>query len=141
MAQVLRGAEWLYPVVNLLHVLGIALLFGAVTLLDLRLIGAWRSVPRDVLARPAVPVAAAGFLLAASSGVGLLSVKAVEYAGNPFLYAKFGAIVLAGGNALLLHRSAAWRGGGDHWGLAWAGAASLACWLGAVTAGRMIAYY
>lgn len=137
----LRGAEWLYPVVNLMHVLGIALLFGAVTLLDLRLIGVWRSIPRDLLSRPAVPVAAAGFMLAVTSGVGLLSVKAVEYVGNPFLLAKFGAIALAGGNALLLHRSAAWRSGGDHRRLAWAGGASLACWLGAVTAGRMIAYY
>lgn len=141
LAQGLRGAVWLYPLVNLGHVLGIALLFGAMTMLDLRLLGVWRTVPRDALARPAVPVAAAGFALAVATGVPMLSVKAGEYAANPWLWWKFAAIGCAGLNALLLHRSRAWRSGGAGARVAWAGAASLLCWLGAVAAGRMIAYH
>ncbi len=143
-ARTLRDGLWLYPLVNLAHVLGIALLFGAVTLLDLRLMGAWRAVPLAALARPAIPLAAAGFVLAATSGAGLLSVKAVEYAQNPFLYAKFAAVGLAGVNAAALHASSAWRSGSAGAlprRLAVAGGTSLLCWLGAVAAGRMIAYW
>ena len=143
LGQGLRGSLWLYPLVNLAHVLGVALLFGTVVLLDLRLLGLWRAIPLAAFAGPVIPVAASGFGLALASGVGLVSVKAVEYAANPFLYVKFGAVALAAANAAALHGSLAWRTRGDAMRprFAVAGALSLACWLAAVAAGRMIAYW
>jgi hypothetical protein len=33
---------WTYPIVNVIHVVGVATLFGAVLTLDLRLLGVWR---------------------------------------------------------------------------------------------------
>lgn len=44
LSQTLRASLWLYPLVNTGHVLGIALLFGGIAPLDLRLLGCWRSV-------------------------------------------------------------------------------------------------
>src|SRR3546814_3819020 len=38
----LRASRWVYPLVNTAHIAGIALLFGAIAPLDLRLLGAWR---------------------------------------------------------------------------------------------------
>ena len=35
---------WTYGVVNLVHILGVGSLFGAVIVLDLRMLGMWRSV-------------------------------------------------------------------------------------------------
>lgn len=144
LARVLRGGVWLYPLVNVAHVLGVALLFGAVSVLDLRLLGLWRQVPLPTLARPTLAVAAAGFAVSAASGVLLLVAQAAEYVANPVLYAKFAAIGLAGLNAALLHRAPAWRapdGDDGRRRLARAGLVSLACWLAALAAGRLIAYW
>ena len=59
-AQYLRTARWGYAVLNTAHVLGIALLVGAILPLDLRLLGFWPRIPRDDLSRILVPVAVAG---------------------------------------------------------------------------------
>ena len=82
----MRGSgPWTYPVVNLIHILGVATLFGAVLILDLRLLGAWRRAPLPAIATAAAPVAMAGFALAAASGACLLATNALEYEDNPIL--------------------------------------------------------
>lgn len=144
LARTLRSGPWLYPVVNLAHVFGIALLVGAIAVLDLRLVGLRPDVPVSALARATVPVAGAGLALALATGPALLTVRATEYAANPFLWAKFGAVAVALANLGALRGSAAWRGGDGALRdrrLALAGAVSLAAWLAAVSAGRMIAYW
>jgi len=85
---------WTYAFVNLLHIAGIAILFGSILILDLRLLGAWPRVPLAALTEPIVPVAGAGFAIAAATGVLLLATKATEYADNPFLYIKLPAILI-----------------------------------------------
>ena len=85
---------WTYGFLNLGHIAGISTLFGSVLMLDLRLLGLWRSVPLAMMSRPTVPLAVIGFSLAAASGVCMLSVNATEYYGNPFLLIKFPAIGL-----------------------------------------------
>ena len=132
---------WLYAGVNTLHVLGIALLVGAITVLDLRLLGMWRGTPTESLARPAIAVAAAGLGLAAISGAALFVVQASEYLANPFLYAKFGAIAVGLLNILALRLAGDWTDDRLARRRAIAGALSLAAWLAALTAGRLIAYW
>jgi hypothetical protein len=124
-----------------LHVLGIALLVGAITVLDLRLLGLWRSVPVALLARPAVAVAAAGLTLAILSGVTLLTVQATEYVANPFLYMKLAAILVGLVNILVLRLSGDWADDRLARRRGWAGLLSLLAWLTALTAGRLIAYW
>jgi hypothetical protein len=143
-----ESGPWTYAVVNLTHILGVASLFGSVLVLDLRLLGVWRRTPLAALADAAAPVAACGFALAATSGIGLLATKATEYEGNPFLYIKFPAIAIGLINALTLRLSPAWRVRGtrelsrrERRQLAWMGAMSLACWLTAISAGRLIGYW
>jgi hypothetical protein len=41
----MRESDWLYPVANLMHLLGLVLLLGAMLFLDLRLLGLARHVP------------------------------------------------------------------------------------------------
>src|SRR6266852_3415016 len=102
-----ESGVWTYGVVNLVHILGVASLFGAVLVLDLRLLGLWRNVGLPAISKPTVPVAVTGFVVAAISGVGLLATKATEYVGNPFLYIKFPAISLGLLNVLALSRLSA----------------------------------
>lgn len=149
LGQVVRGAGvWSYAVVNLCHILGVATLFGSILLLDLKLLGAFRAVPLALLGLPTVRLAATGFAVAAVSGVCLLATNASEYAANPFLLLKFGAIAVGLANAVALHRSAAWRSraadaptGPHAMPLRFAGGVSLAAWTTAVAAGRMLGYW
>ncbi len=143
-----ESGAWTYALVNLAHILGVASLFGAVLIIDLRLLGVWRRTPLAPLADVAAPVAAVGFTLAALSGVGLLSSNATDYLGNPFLLIKFPAIAVGLINVLLLRRSAAWRARatreltrGEQRRLAVMGGISFSSWLTAVAAGRMIGYW
>jgi hypothetical protein len=149
LGQLMRSSGvWTYGVVNLVHILGIATLFGSVLAFDLRLLGLWRRVPLAALERPTLTLAACGFALAVSSGVALISTNGTEYIGNPFLILKLAAIGLGLANIAAVQFLPAWRtrahephGARQRAVLGVAGATSLACWLGAVAAGRMIGYW
>ena len=139
---------WAYGIVNLVHILGVSSLFGAVLMLDLRLLGVWKKVSIATVSEVAVPIATTGFCVAALAGVCMISTNATDYAGNPFLLIKFPAIALALANALVLTRQTAWRqrktrdfSPREERRLAWMGGISLVCWLTAISAGRMIGYW
>jgi hypothetical protein len=83
-----------------------------------------------------------------TSGICLLATKATEYVANPFIYVKFPAIALGLLNVAVLNRLPAWEArktrelsSREQSQLAFAGAVSLACWLTAISAGRMIGYW
>jgi hypothetical protein len=100
------------------------------------------------ITRPTVPLAGIGILLAVASGVCMITFNATEYAGNPFLLFKFGAIALGLVNVAVMTRLPAWRvkeqralSPSEARQLAIGGAISLACWLTALACGRMIGYW
>lgn len=139
---------WSYGVVNLIHIVGVATLFGSILVLDLRLLGLWARVPLAAVAAPTVPVAVLGFAVAVASGTCLLATNATEYVGNPFLVIKLAAIALGLVNVAVLSALPAWKTRGERVStssqrlqLAAAGGTSLVCWLGAVAAGRLIGYW
>jgi hypothetical protein len=150
LAAWLRGLGiWTYGLLNLGHILGIATLFGSVLVMYMRLLGAWRRVPPVHLIRPTVPLAAAGFVLAAVTGISMLSFNATDYHGNPFLYVKLPVIVAALINVAIVQRLAAWRRAAagapaarnDRLVLAVVGAVSLVLWTTVIACGRMIGYW
>lgn len=139
---------WTYGLINLVHILGIATLFGSILVLDLRLLGWYKRTPLVSISSITVPIAAIGFALAVLSGVCLLATNATEYAGNPFLLVKFAAIGLGLINVIVLSRLIGWRTRnerdalvGEQIPLAVCGGISIVCWLAAVGAGRMIGYW
>ena len=143
-----ESGVWTYGIVNLIHILGVASLFGAVLVLDLRLLGFWRSISLAAITTPTVPIATTGFCVAATSGLGLLATKATEYVGNPFIYIKFSAIALGLLNVIILNFLSAWKthkmralSTREQSQLATVGGISLFCWLTAITAGRMFGYW
>jgi hypothetical protein len=133
------GAVWLqqsgtaYLLVNAAHILGIALLLGAILPLDLRLLGLFRRYPVDVLEPFLVRCAAAGLGLAALTGLWLFSVKPDEYLANDAFGWKLALIGLALINIAVRYRSmrAARRTSA---GL------SLSLWLSVLVAGRWIGF-
>jgi len=143
-----ESGVWTYGIVNLIHILGVASLFGSVLVLDLRLLGFWRGISLAAITTPTVPIATVGFCVAATSGLGLLATKATEYVGNPFIYIKFSAIALGLLNVIILNFLSGWKthkmralSTREQSRLATVGGISLFCWLTAITAGRMIGYW
>lgn len=139
--QYLRFGHWGYAVVNTTHVLGIALLVGAIVPLDLRLLGFWRPVARAQLARVLVPAAACGLLIAVSAGLLLFSVKAREYAAHELMLFKLALIATGASAAIVLHaRHGFLMETASERRLAVHGALSMTCWIGALVCGRLIAF-
>ncbi len=146
LGQAMRQSLYLYPAVEIVHLLAIALLVGSILALDLRLVG-WRVVaPSWPLARHLLPIAVAGFAFAVLSGLLLFTTEAASLAFNPAFRIKLLLLLLAGLNALLLHRGP-WRDIGQ-----WSGAPkpparvraaailSAVLWVGVLSFGRLIAY-
>jgi uncharacterized membrane protein len=146
LADLMRHSLWTYPIVEVVHIAGFAILVGAVALFDLRLLGFSRAVSIRALARHLLPWAWAALLLIVPSGVAMLSAHATDFAGNPAFRIKLVLIAFAGLNALVFHNTvyrsvAAWDQHVPTPGAAKASALlSLALWLGVITCGRLIAY-
>ncbi|HLT78134.1 MAG TPA: hypothetical protein VKZ87_12175 [Ferrovibrio sp.] len=142
----MRQSEWLYPLVEILHILGFAILVGSIVGFDLRILGVNRRLPALVFARHNVPLAMVGFFIAAPMGFLLFATEATSIAVNTAFQIKLALIAAGLLNAGLFHLGP-WRDI-DHWGqsvtapgLARVGAViSLLAWTGAIVGGRLIAY-
>jgi len=132
--------------VQTVHLIGIALLFGSIAVVDLRLLGFSRALSLPGLERHALPWTGLAFALAALSGGLLFSAHAVVYLGKPVFGIKLALIVIAGGNALAFHWLS--KRVGDHpvqdaqrrRTARIAGASSLGLWGSVITCGRLLAY-
>ncbi|MDO9481467.1 MAG: hypothetical protein Q8S96_04880 [Hydrogenophaga sp.] len=146
LSQLLRSSIWLYPLVNTGHVVGIALLFGAIVPLDLRLLGFFQRTPLEHLLNTLIPVAITGLVLALLTGSLLFATRPLDYVGEPLFGIKL--VLLGAGvvNALVLRYSPSWKWVGGATGAppprAWRlhGLLSIVLWLGVITAGRLIGY-
>ena len=148
LARTLRDSVWLYPFVNAGHIAGVALLVGSIVPLDLRLLGAWRSVPLASLWHVLTRTAAAGLMLTVTCGSLLFATRATEYITSGFFIAKMAIVALATANALSLRlfRSSAvnWESfstGTPPRRLRIAAGLSLLGWLTALTLGRLVGYF
>jgi hypothetical protein len=136
---------WGYPLFETLHTLGMAMLVGALGLINLRVLGYKAELPilgtRDLL-----PLAWLGFTINLISGLALFMSDAVYFWSKYTFRIKLALILLGGINAFLLGRSVfyeAQQSGGRFaatTGVKWIAASSLVFWLGAIIAGRLIAY-
>ena len=138
LSEAIRRSVWTYPALETIHIAAFATVFGALMLLELRLFGAAPAVPLPPLARLAVPVALAAFVIAAVAGGLMLISNATELAFNRAFQIKLGLILMAGANAWWFHQR---RSLELHDGIAKAQSLlSLLLWLGVITCGRLIAY-
>lgn len=138
LSEAIRRSVWAYPALETVHIAAFATVFGALMLLELRVFGAAKAVPLPPLARLAVPIALAGFAVAASSGVLMFLSSATEIASNTAFRVKLLLILAAGANAWRFHR----RGSLVlHDRVAKVQSLlSLLLWFGVITCGRLIAY-
>ena len=141
LAQALRGSRWGYAGVNAAHIFAIALLIGSVVPLNLRLLGLWSGISRDVVVRVLAPVAASGLALALLTGPLLFSIRAREYSGVGFLQVKLVFIAVGVLSALALCRAHGFLlKDAPRSRLVGHAILSMVCWLGALVCGRLIAF-
>lgn len=139
-----RGSEAAYPLANLVHLLGLVMLVGAIGVFDLRLMGLFRRLPAVALAQGLIPLAAAGLALMAASGFVMFSADAGPLARSAVFRWKLALIAAALVNVVAFHRL--WSRRIGEWAAhpppaaRLAAAASLGLWLAAAALGRLIAY-
>lgn len=138
------GSALAYPIANVIHLLGLVMLVGAIGLVDLRLAGAFRAMPVAPLYRSLIPVALAGLILMVPSGATMFASDATTFAASAVFRLKITLVAVAIANAIAFHFL--WRHRIEHWddappvaGRAMA-AVSLILWLTIGALGRMIAY-
>jgi hypothetical protein len=124
--------------------MGMALLIGSLGLINLRIIGYKPALP-IVGTLDLLPLAWLGFSVNLISGLALFSSDAVYFWSSMTFKIKLGLILLAGINAFILSQSVfrearAGNTAGLHPGVKVIAASSLVFWIGAVIAGRLIAY-
>ena len=125
LAQFLKVSAWVYPLVNAGHILGIALLVGAVLPMDVALLRGDATLVSRLR-----PWAAAGLVLAVLCGLLLFITQASDYIVNHWFQAKIALVALTALNAVIHLRHTARH----------AALISLAAWPAALVCGRMIAY-
>jgi hypothetical protein len=144
-AATIRTVPWIYPALETMHYIGLAMLVGGIMLIDLRLLGFAGRLPlKPVIGL--IPWVWAGFIVNAVSGSLIFVYGATSFSGNTAFRIKMVLMLLAGINAMIFTVAAA-RGG-----RAWLEAgsvpasiravatASFVLWLGVVTMGRWMAY-
>jgi cytochrome bd-type quinol oxidase subunit 1 len=128
LADHLRASRWTYPIINAGHIMGIALLVGAIVPMDLRALNMLRGPDLSALR----PFAVAGLILAMACGTLLFIAQAGDYMQNGWFRAKMALLALAVANALWHLRA--------HPLPVRAALASLLLWPAILISGRMIGY-
>jgi hypothetical protein len=144
----LRESDDVFPIIETIHVLGICLMVGTIATVDLRLTGVLlRGQPAARISQALLPYTWAGFALMLLTGLPLFAAEAAKLYGNPAFRAKLLLLLLAGGNALLFHKTT--HASPEDRGLAspvplrtrmFAGT-SLLLWFAIVVSGRLIALF
>lgn len=93
-----------YFQVNLVHLLGLVMLLGAIGAVDLRTLGVGRRLSYRDLSKSFVPVGVAGLVLMLASGVLLFSADAKTLVGSGVFQLKLALIALGLANALAFER-------------------------------------
>jgi hypothetical protein len=99
----LQSHPWAYPVLEIVHICGIALLLGNLVLLELRVFGRGAAIALQPLARLALGTAVAGFSLAAASGLAMFASQPGELLSNRAFTLKMLLLFTAGCNAAWFH--------------------------------------
>ena len=132
------GSLWGYPAILFAHTLGLATVAGVNGVLDLRILGFGRRIPLASLL-PVFTVGWAALAVTAVSGLVLLGADASNKLAAPVFYVKMLFVILALLATQQVKRVVAAGDGAEQAGRMWA-FASIACWAGAITTGRLMAY-
>lgn len=146
-ATAMREWTWLYPIVEIAHIIGFVVLVGAAFFFDLRLLGVSRRLPVTQLGRHLLHWSRASLLVVVPTGFLMFMTNATKLVENPVFQLKLILIALAGLNALVYYLSPSRSV--ERWDID-AGAPlaaklsavfSLLVWSAVISCGRLIAFF
>ncbi len=146
-ATALRESQLMFPIIEGLHLLGLAFIMGPVLMLDFRLAGiAWNDTPVSKIAKTFVPYSLGGAAVMFITGILLFCAEAVRCYNSGWFRIKLVLLLVAGANALYFHTKtqSTW----SKWDTLAipppdarrAGILSIVFWTGVIFAGRWTAY-
>jgi hypothetical protein len=143
--QAFMYSHWGWPFTESLHFIGLSLLIGAVGIFDLRMMGFFRSIPLLALHR-LVPFGIGGYLLNVTTGIMFVTSVPDQYIYNPAFQSKIMFMIVAGINVFFFYRFCFRELVSEPTPQTQIkarlfAAISLLCWLGVITAGRLITFY
>ncbi|WP_221391597.1 DUF6644 family protein [Dyadobacter sp. NIV53] len=103
-AVYIRQSLWLYPVLEIVHILGIVILVGAAFLFDLRLLGVSANLPVTGLAGHLLPWSQRGLVFIIPSGILLFITNAESLGADPVFWLKMSLLIVAALNVFVFHR-------------------------------------
>lgn len=103
MLVALGAHPWAYPMLEVVHLIGVALILGNLVLLELRVFGWASALPVEPLARLSLGLVGAGFGLAVVTGLLMFGTQPGELLANRVFTAKMALIMLTGCNAGWFH--------------------------------------
>src|SRR5690349_2628971 len=142
---VLAHELWAWPALEMLHYLGLSMLFGTVGLFDLRVLGLIRRIPITALHR-LIPFGLGGYALNLLTGLAFFSAHPDQYAYNSAFHWKLVFMTLAAINVAVFYTTAFSALRATPPGAAAPRRArvltgiSLICWLGVLTCGRLLTF-
>ena len=145
-AKAMREDLWLYPSVEIVHIVGFTILVGSVVMFDLRVLGISRGISVRALARHLLPWSLAALLLIVPTGLMMFAAHADDFINNRAFQVKMGLLLAAGINAAIFHTGpyqsvARWdTGAAAPWSARLSVALSIAIWIGIISCGRLLAY-
>lgn len=101
LADVIRRSTWAFPAIEVVHLAGIALLFGTILIVDLALLGVLRAPSLKEAIPSLLTVTKTGILLVTISGALLFISDPLELWNNPAFRLKILAFAVAILNAML----------------------------------------
>jgi hypothetical protein len=146
LASWIQLTPFAFAAIESLHLVAVALFFGAMVLLDLRLVGIGPALPVRLSARHILPLAIAAFLVITITGILLFVSAADRYIVSVSFQVKVLLIILGGLNLAVFHTTI-WRRV-DDWGtrpgapgvVKVFGALSILVWVATLVAGRWMGY-
>ncbi len=103
MLTALGAHPWAYPMLEVVHLIGVALILGNLVLLELRVFGWASALPIEPLARLSLGLVGLGFGLAVVTGLLMFGTQPGELLANRVFTVKVALIMLAGCNAGWFH--------------------------------------
>lgn len=103
MFSALASNPWAYPILEVIHIWGIAMVVGNLVALEVRVWGGALALPVPALARLSLLLVAIGFSLAGASGLLMFATQPEELLANRAFIIKMVLLMLAGGNAAWFH--------------------------------------
>lgn len=134
----LKSSVYAYPLLEVLHIIALAIVFGTIVIVDLRIMGRMKQLPLDSLVKAILPYTLCGFVISVITGLTMFTMRISELIANPMFIAKICLLFSVGTNAAILHARGAIDT--DNMVTRLQAALSIFIWLAIIFCGRFIAY-